>query len=314
MSDIKITATADSQPEQNSKGLYALMCLLVVGSLLALSLVIGKLADDGGAPRLAFLMLAMAGAGIILLPLAILQSAPMHLNRRVLEYAAVSGLLLALPNALGFLAVRHVGAGFISLCFAFPILITWILSVVMRLETVYVLRLIGVVLGLAGGVLLASGNFSASGETGGWTLLVLTMPVILSLGNIYRTLRWPDHASPVYLAALMMFGGALCLLPFVLLTEPGHLSTLFDSSYLVTLLMLEVAVFSVLYFCFFILQKIAGPVYLSQIGTVAAISGIALGVFFLGESAPQNLVISGTLVMLGLLLFHKGARHQSSVA
>lgn len=288
-------------------GLSAFVCLIVVGTCLALSLAVAKLADEAAAPRLTFLMAAMAGAGIVLSAITAFQRQPMSLNRRMLEYALVSGALLALPQALGFLAVRHVGAGFVSLSFAFPILVTWVLAVLLNMEHLRVLRLLGVLLGLSGGVLLASAKAGGADGTGVWVALVLTMPLVIALGNIYRTLRWPGKAAPVFLAALMLFGAALTLLPFSLLLEPGQFQDLVGTTTAAWLLFLEVVVFSVLYFFYFVLQKLAGPVYLSQIGTVAAVAGTLIAVTLLNETPPSNLGLAGILVALGIILFQRGA-------
>ncbi|MBD3897257.1 DMT family transporter [Halomonas sp. ML-15] len=296
----------------NRAGLRALSCLLLVGTFLALSLVVAKLADGAGAPRLTFLMAAMTGAGIVLGVIGALQRQAMALNRRTLEYAAVAGALFAIPNALAFLAVRHVGAGFISLSFAFPILITWILAVWLSLERLRALRLLGVLLGLSGGLVLATAKAGGSGDALGWVLLVLAMPLVIALGNIYRTLRWPTDSSPVFLAALMMLGGAVTLVPFVLLFEPGQSQALFTTEMVLRLLLLEIAVFSVLYLFYFVLQKLAGPVYLSQIGIVAALVGTLIAVLALGEAPPPNLGLAALLVVLGTVIFHRGARAAST--
>ncbi|WP_069384459.1 DMT family transporter [Halomonas caseinilytica] len=281
----------------------ALGCLLLVGTLLALSLSVAKFADAAELPRLSFLMVAMAGASLAQLLLSLPKRAHWRLDRRIIEYALVAGILLAMPNALGFLAVRHVGAGFVSLSFAFPILVTWLLAVLLRMESLRWDRLSGVLLGLAGGVVLALSKAEAGGGQLGWSLLILLLPVMLALGNIYRTWRWPDGVPLTYLTALVLAGAALGLLPIALATEPGQIGVLFDSSAAVGLLMVEMAIFTVLYLFFFILQRLAGPVYLSQIGTVAAVMGTAIAVLFLGESAPPNLAIAGGLVIAGTLVF-----------
>ncbi|MBZ0329810.1 DMT family transporter [Halomonas sp. ANAO-440] len=302
---------ANSTSPGNRAGWYALGCLLLVGSLLALSLVVAKLADNAGAPRLSFLMVAVAGAGLLLLALAAVQRQPMRLNRRILEYALISGALFALPNALVFLAVRHVGAGFISLSFAFPILLTWMLAVGLGMERVNALRLLGVMLGLTGGVLLAWAKAGGMQGAQGWAALVLAIPLILALGNIYRTLRWPGETGAVYLAALMLLGGALTLAPFVLAFESGQVRQLLGWE-VIRLLLVEAMVFTVLYVFYFVLQKIAGPVYLSQIGMVAALVGTLIAVTLLGESIPPFLGLAAALVVLGALLFHRGASRRDT--
>lgn len=295
-------------------GLWALGCLLLVGSFMALSLIVAKLADGAGIPRLSFLMTAVAGAGVVLGLVGILQGRATRLGRRHLEYALVAGLLFAVPNAMAFLAVRHVGAGFISLIFAFPILVTWLLAVWLRLERLNLTRLTGVLLGLGGGVVLAAAKAGGAAGEKGWVLVVVGMPLVLATGNIYRSLRWPVGASPVLLAALMMFGGAATLLPFVLLFERGQSEALFELGEPLQLLLAETAIFSVLYLLFFVLQKLAGPVYLSQVGTVAALVGTLIAVFLLGEAPPPNLGLAALLVLSGSLLFHRGGRRAASRA
>ncbi|MGM0785513.1 MAG: DMT family transporter [Pseudomonadota bacterium] len=303
-----------TRKRSDRRGLHALGCLLLVGTFLALSMVVAKLADGAGAPRLTFLMTAMAGAGCVLLGIVVARHRPLTFDRRTLEYAIVAGALFALPNAMAFLAVRHVGAGFISLSFAFPILVTWGLAVLLGLERLRPSRLLGVLLGLSGGLVLATAKAGGIDGSPGWALLVLAMPLVLALGNIYRTLRWPEGSSPVFLAASMMFGGAVTLLPFALSLEPGQFPALLATGTVVRLLLVEVAVFAVLYLFFFVLQRLAGPVYLSQIGSVAAVVGTLIAIFALGEAPPPNLGLAALLVAGGTLLFQRGARAASTTS
>ncbi|GGO84603.1 transporter [Marinobacterium nitratireducens] len=284
--------------------LQAFVCLLIVGSLLALSLIIAKFADEAGAPRLGFLTLSIAGAGFLLLILNRLQGHDVRLTRRRLEYALLSGVLFALPNALGFLAIRHVGTGFVAIAFAFPVLVTWVLALLLRMETLRLSRLTGVLLGLSGGLVLAVAKAAGMSEDGYWVALIALIPLVVAAGNIYRTLRWPAGTSAVLLAALMMLGGALALSPFALTLEA--MPDTADGRMLGWLLA-ETAVFAVLYIFYFVLQKLAGPVYLSQIGTVAAVVGTLVAVLLLGEAPPPHLGLVVTLVALGTFFFQRGA-------
>lgn len=300
-------ASAMSRKSNRGAGLFALFCLLLVGSLLALSLVVAKFADAAGAPRLMFLMVAMTGGGLILFGIAVSRHQPMPMTLRTLEYAVVSGALFALPNALAFLAVRHVGAGFISLSFAFPILLTWILAVGLGLEKLSLLRFAGVSFGLAGGVVLAIAKAGGADGAWLWAALVLAMPVVIAIANIYRTLRWPAEAGPIFLAALMLIGGAIALLPFVIMFEGADARALFLAPAALNLVLAEALVFAVLYLFYFVLQRLAGPVYLSQIGTVAALVGTLVAIFALGEGPPPNLAAAAALITLGTALFQRGA-------
>jgi len=288
----------------------ALGCLLLVGTLLALSYVVAKQADAAGTPKLHLLVVSMAGAGLVLLGIARLQQRTARLSPRLCEYALVSGMLLAFPNAMGFLAVRHVGAGFVSLSLAFPILVTWLLAVMLKLEPLIKIRLLGVLFGLAGGVLLALGKASEIAGSWGWAAIVLAMPAVIAFGNVYRTLRWPPQAEPVFLAALMLFGAAASLLPFAIVLEPGRSIALIASQGSAWLVLALSVVFTVLYLFFFLLQRLAGPVYFSQIGTVAALVGSGIAVLALNEPLPSHLGPAAALIGLGTILFHRGARLQ----
>lgn len=74
------------------------------------------------------------------------------------------------------------------------------------------------------------------------------------------------------------------------------------------LLILETVIFSSLYLLYFVLQKLAGPVYLSQIGSVAAILGTFLAVIVLGETMPKSIVPVALLIGAGILLFQSKSR------
>ena len=72
------------------------------------------------------------------------------------------------------------------------------------------------------------------------------------------------------------------------------------------LILAQTVTFSILYLLFFVLQKHGGPVYLSLLGSVAAIVGVPIAVFLLGEDPPQGLAISGVLIACGVSLLTLG--------
>ncbi|WP_198662919.1 DMT family transporter [Cohaesibacter intestini] len=284
-----------------------LLLVLLVGSLLACSLIVGKLAINAGAAPLAFLCLALLGSGLGLWLLSIIRRQAARLSLRVLEYGMVAGLLFLLPNIVGFLAVRYVGAGFISMTFLFPLLITYCLALIAGLERFSLLLALAVLIGLAGGVLLAASKASLGDAPLIWIILTLCGPFVIAAGNLYRTLRWPYGVAPLFLASQMLLMAGLMLLPLVLVVEGGNgfLSAITDGA--VVILVWQMLTFSSLYFFYFILQKVAGPVYLSQIGSVAAVVGAGVASFGLGEQLPPNLGLAAFLVAIGVFLFQRAA-------
>ena len=108
----------------------------------------------------------------------------------------------------------------------------------------------------------------------------------------------------MFLAAAMLLCGGILLIPFALLQAPGGFAGLVSDLTLLTILLSQIAIFSVLYVFYLYCGGLAGPVYLSQIGTVAAVVGTVVAVWLLGEAVPPNLALATVLVGSAMALFH----------
>lgn len=307
MSTVNTAPPSIAGPAAGSR-LAAVSCLLLVGSLLGFSLVVAKLAVDQGADPLVLLCLAMIISGTILMAVEWRGGTIPKINRHIAEYALVTGALFCAPNAAGFLAVRHVGAGFLSLTFAFPILLTYVLTLALRLEGFNRIKALGVCAGLTGGCILALSKVSLGTSPAFWVVLAMSSPVAIAIGNIYRTLRWPPGVSSMFLASAMLLCGGLVLLPVTLYTAPGGFIDLITIPNLVLLLVVQTGIFTILYYFYFVLQRLAGPVYLSQIGSIGASVGTVAAVVLLREALPANLAMAAVFVAGGIVLFQIGSK------
>ena len=297
-------------PARNlAKGAFPL--LLLVGALLAFAVLLSKVAASHDAPMLTYLALAMGGSGLILVALSGGVRRGEAGFPKLMTYSVIAGALMALGSALGYLSVHKVGAAFVALALAFPPMLTWLLSLTLRLEAFDGRRLVGLLVGLAGGVLLAVGKGAGAPQSDiGALLLACAMPAVLAVGNVFRTRYWPKGASPRELAGLMLVCGSLLTLPFAIgLEGASAVGALFHQPLSFVAL---AAIFSFVaqYAAFFKLQQIAGPVYLSQIGSVAALFGSPVAVLLLGERLPQGFVVAALLIVIGLAVFQsRAARH-----
>ncbi|MTH97044.1 DMT family transporter [Roseibium sp. RKSG952] len=289
----------------------SLMLLLLVGAMLAVSAIFAKAAPALGWHPLILLLWSLFAASVLQLAY-LLRDGPGLLaasfaekrpgaTRRLLIYMLVTGVLFAAPNAVAFAAAEHVGAGFVTLTFAFPLVLTYGLSLLLGLERLRIPRLIGVLFSLAGGGLFALGAGALNPSAGWWILLALTAPVFLTLGNLYRSTHWPAGASPRLLSAGMLtigFGSLLALAAAMgLPLFPQHLSLA-----AVVVLVVQSIMFAVQYILYFQLQKQAGPVYLSQIGSVSAAFGIPLGLVLFHEVPSPVQIGALFLVLAGIML------------
>lgn len=286
--------------------LIPLLCLLCGGALLGLSTNLAKLAGELALAPLAFLTWSISAAALILLGIAIARNTIPPLTRRTLEYYGVSALVgVAGSNFIFFSAVPHVGAGFVALIIALPPLLTYVGALALGMERFNILRATGVVAALAGAGVLAINKLSAPNTDNFWILVALLGPVLLAIGNLYRTLRWPPGVAAAALAPGMLLAAAIMLLATGLLTDlPLRLPQ--AKALPLALIGAQALVFSGQFLLLFTLQKIGGPVLLSLLGAVGAVVGVPVAVLLQGEAPPQGLLLGALLIGSGVALVTLG--------
>lgn len=257
--------------------------LVVTGILLGLTLPLGKLAAAAGATPAVWAFVISFGAGGVLLGALAASGRVRRPNAAKLRYFTVTALIsYALPNLLLLAAIPHLGAGFTGIMFTLSPIITLMMSIALRMRRPNALGIAGIVVGFAGALLVAV----TRGEAGRpaelhWVLAGLLIPFSLAAGNIYRTLDWPADAGPIELAAGSHLASAVILILASLALSGGvPLQPLAGMPVLVAA---QVAASATMFAFFFRLQAVGGPVYLSQIGYVAAALGLVAGTLLLGE-------------------------------
>jgi drug/metabolite transporter (DMT)-like permease len=195
----------------------------------------------------------------------------------------------------------HLGAGYTGIMFTLSPVITLMLSILLGVRRPNALGMAGIAVGFAGALLVAL----TRGEAGQpadlfWVGAGLLIPVALALGNIYRTYAWPDGAGPIELAAGSHLAAACILLAIIVAS--GEAGSIGGLAGLPALSAAQIASASAMFVFFFRLQAVGGPVYLSQIGYVAAAVGLLSGVFFLGESYQALTWIGAAIIVAGVVM------------
>lgn len=279
-----------------------LICLLAGGILIGISTNLAKYANVIDLAPLAFLFWSITGASIILFIIAFVRNELPPLNKRSFKYYLVAALVsVAGSNLIFFSAIPHVGAGFVALIIALPPLLTYLGALVLQIERFNILRATGIVAALLGVGVLAARKFSTPDASVFWILLALCGPVLLAIGNLYRTLRWPDDASPSSLAPGMLIAAAILLGIVSMLPSFSIIVPLTESKPL-WLIAIQALIFAGQFLLLFLLQKTGGPVLLSLLGAVGAIVGVPVAIFLQGEAPPEGLLLGGSLIALGVAL------------
>lgn len=307
--------------------LLPLLYLLGAGTLMGLSTTLATVAAEAGVGAMAFMAWTTLPAGLALGAVQWLRGRRLALTPRVLEYFLVSAAIgVVVPFLIFFSAAPRVGAGFVSLAIAFPPLYTYALALGMGMERFQPLRALGVILALVGAGVLALFKLSAPEADTGWVAAVLLAPVSLAMGNIYRTRRWPPGASPADLAPGLLISCFVLVTAAALVLPPSGLLDvrLFDADMFagrsataaepgaavgqspVLLMAGQALAFCGQYTLFFMLQKAGGPVYLSLLGSVVAVVGVALAVALLGEPWPEGLAVGAVFIAGGIVAMTVG--------
>lgn len=298
MSDVKEKTASDHR----QLWWIPLLCLLVGGALLGIATNLAKFAVEIGLTPLAFLFWSISGAAIILSIVAYMRDEVLAPSARSFEYYVIAALVsVAGSNLIFFSAIPHVGAGFVALIISLPPLLTYLAALMINIERFNIWRAFGVAAALAGAGVLAARKFSAPEASVFWIALALCGPVLLAIGNIYRSLRWPDDASPIALAPGMLIAAAI-ILGLVSLLPAFTLAVPLATALPIGLIVLQASIFAGQFLLLFVLQKTGGPVLLSLLGAVGAVVGVPVAVFLQGEAIPEGLVLGGSLIALGVAL------------
>jgi drug/metabolite transporter (DMT)-like permease len=124
--------------------------------------------------------------------------------------------------------------------------------------------------------------------------------MLVAAGNVYRTLDWPEGADPLTLAVGSNAAAAVMLLAIGLAGEGVTAFTSLGLSPGVVLV--QVLSSAGMFALFFRLQRVGGPVFLSQIGYVGAAVGLVSGSLVLGERYPATTWGGALIVAVGIAL------------
>jgi drug/metabolite transporter (DMT)-like permease len=277
-----------------------LVLLIGTGICLGLLLPLGRLAYEAGIDPFLWAAMISFVPGMCLALLALRQKRDVTLTA-LGGFGIISGLFAyVIPNAMVFLAIPHIGSGLAGLMFALSPVATAVISIIFKIRPPNRAMLLSLALGFAGAIIIVLARQSlALPSASHWLLLALIIPVSLAIGNVYRTARWPEGATPLQIgAASNLLAAPLLLLAAWINAGQIDLAPLAQHAGLsLTQWLVSLTMFSL----FFRLQWIGGPTYLSQIGYIAAAVSLAIGAGVLGETYPMAVWLGAGLIIAGIL-------------
>lgn len=261
------------------------MLLVGFGAAMASIVALAKQAIIlGGHPvTLAFYQFLLAGTVLLVYLKTQSITVPWGITQlRFYGWSAVLGI--AGPHLLAFLAVQNLGAGLTSAAYIFPPLFTYLMALLFGMERFYAIRGLGLALGLGGSLAIVQALTSSPFGTNEsiWVIVLFVIPLSMALGNIYRAKFWPENLSVAGATAAILTASAVLLVGPAFAVNPSAI--VFDQSGKVTLIAAAQAVLAAVgYLMFFRLQRVGGPVYLSQAGYIITGLGLLYGASLFAE-------------------------------
>ncbi len=276
--------------------------LIILGVVWSLGFSIARYCMTHGVHPLGYAFWQSLGPAILLTLLCKFLNVPMFENRSYFIFYLFSSLVgIALPNANMYFAAPELPSGVLAVIINISPIMTYLLALSFKEEIFHFRRFAGVIFAVLGIILMTKPNGDITIAMIPWIISALVTPICFALCAVFVAKYRPKNSHSLGLAAGMLWGSTLWLLPTVMF---GHhffvLSNDFSRTEL--LLLMEILLSSAGYWLFFQLLKNAGPVYYSLVGGVVAIGGLIWGQLFFAETLTLLQMISAAMIVVGIVL------------
>lgn len=224
-------------------------------------------------------------------------------------YFIVASLGTLLPHALSFVAVGMVQANMMSIGIAITPMAAYLIALSSGSETFTMRRSFGLILGAMSILLLLGVSLSLLGQGAAWGIGIALLPGLCyaAESNVIAA-RASGDFDPV--ETLFFASGLSCLFAMLLAVVLGtELAPVLKRSMPFTALIASGLLHVVCYAAYFAIVTRTGAVFASQVAYFVTIGGFLSGTFFLSEAAPPQLLISMTIMMIGVGLVQPRQRH-----
>ena len=240
----------------------------------------------------------VALAALFLLIVLAIRGQLMQLKNRFLDSLVVGVLNSALPFTLIAYSTITITAGFASVLNALTPMFALLIAYFWFGDRVSPSKLLGMVIGLLGVVVLVWGGVGISGNA---TLAVgagILAAALYGLAANYTRARL-QGLNPLVAAAGSQIGATLALIPLAYVTWPQTQPSSISWYYALTL---AIACTGIAYIIYFDLLKKVGADRATTVTFLIPVFGIFWGAVVLGEQVTTRIVVATCIVLFGTML------------
>jgi len=277
--------------------------LVLLGTNWGSAFSLAKIGAMSGIPAVGYGLWLALGAGLVLLALCAYRRELPPITRIHLRYYLICGITgAAFPMVNMVLVLQHLPVGIMAILVTTAPIFTWLLSQLFRIEPFDRMRLAGVAVGLLGTLILLVPRASLPDpEVATWALVGVLTPLSYAGSNIYAGVHRPGGVNSLGLAATMQLAAVVGLIPIAWLWGAFHplWPPFHAGEYALFGHMAVAAIGSILYFE---VMRMAGPVFLSQVGYVVTVTGMLWGMALFGERHSPLIWVAVLVIFCGLAL------------
>ncbi len=280
--------------------------LLSAAVLFSMTFSLNRIAITEGIPVFAFVFWQCLGATILTLIAAVVtRKLPSVRHKDLRLYFLLGALTTAVPIILFSFAAPKVPAGAIALGLALPPILTYVFAVLFRIDQVRLLRIVGILFGLAGIllVLLPSQSLPEPGMAL-WLLMAFGAPLCYSISNVCIAILRPSKMHAIPLTCGVFACASIIMLPIMAVMEHWWVfdTTMTDGDWALVGNIIINAIFFVL---MFEIIRLAGPVFFSTYGYFGTLIGLGWATLFFGEVPSPWIWAAIAILFFGLFLVNR---------
>lgn len=280
-----------------ARPLFALSLLTLLGVLWGGQTVLAKFVITSGVPPFGYAFWQTFGAGCVLLLFNLVRrKPPPGTLRHVLFYTAVGWTGSGIPTANMYVVLSEIPVGLMAIALTTVPLITYGLSLGVRLERFDVIRALGISAGFAGAMMILLPRGSLPDPTMlPFVALAFLTPFSYSISGVYASARRPADVDSMHVACGTLLAASMLLLPVSLAT--GTFYPIWQKLDFVNgLILAHIMTTAFSFFVYFSLLRLAGAVYFSQVTYIVTATAVTLGILFFAE--VHSTWIWGALVVI----------------
>ncbi|MCL9682563.1 DMT family transporter [Legionella maioricensis] len=282
------------------KTIKAVLLLILLGFIWGSGYSLAKFAMTNGVSPLGYAFWQSLGPALLLTFFCITTKQTPFLRPEYWSYFLICGLVgIAIPNTNMYFIASHIPAGLLAVLVNTVPLLVYPLALFSGQEKRDRWRFLALLLGMTGILLIV--GISTTGFYSSWTLLAMLTPLGFALCSIYIGARQPLEINSLQAASGMLLAASFLLIPLVI-SQHAFYPLSGPLTIVKQIIILEIILSSLGYLLFFILIRMAGPVFYSLTGGIVALTGLFWGYLVFGETPTSIQSMAVALVIFALFL------------